>query len=582
MIRELRTIDVTKFDNDCNNPAEGFEFLRMVQLTNHGFSNVAKFYSNNSQNFIYGVTGDSEIVKSLFSEYGDVYNEFGIYDMNALHGVIQHSASTIAFIHNNESVHQDLEAFHGTYGAVPTSAVILDIQVMEIANLVRKELPNIHILNRMEEQEQEQEYTRNLRPQNAHLYDIADDIIKINAATIEAMTEQRALAACRLLDKLESLPPDPLRVFCANGVSGANKEAYLALAVVLTYHGFNCEIPSDEFQRFMGKLNSIYSRQNMLLNDYLQKMAYPPSVAVYYSPSNVGYLCTLEDDSPEQFHDFKIQVTETTLDKDWKFMNSVKTVIYKYSELEERIIDPVTYFHLDSITPVEELMSNGQTERHSLGMKSYRELAQLLTSFEELVFDESFSDVSVSANCTNLLFYSDLYDNDKFHIALVTQLPQTAYAYRCQQLCGDSKPFVRVFSRDKFDRLLDVCIVDASKLLLQMVRATNSRIVREHFMKPRFLRGYLLQMYKTGTNKVDDFFGAPNDTEMAKLQLTPADVGMWSGQTTNGRGAGLSFMLYRFDRFVLHKRRYLSFWGGNHPMDLTSMIFDTEIWGGKL
>jgi hypothetical protein len=43
----------------------------------------------------------------------------------------------------------------------------------------------------------------------------------------------------------------------------------------------------------------------------------------------------------------------------------------------------------------------------------------------------------------------------------------------------------------------------------------------------------------------------------------------------------LQFLLTRFNRIELRNKRFLSFWGGCHPMDLTHLTTDYKIWKGE-
>ena len=62
--------------------------------------------------------------------------------------------------------------------------------------------------------------------------------------------------------------------------------------------------------------------------------------------------------------------------------------------------------------------------------------------------------------------------------------------------------------------------------------------------------------------------------------LSFAEVGMWSKQTTQGRAEALSYLLTRFNRVDLHDQRFLTYWGGCHPMDLINLTVDYKIWRG--
>lgn len=536
-------VSVEEFNELCTG-------ISIPEMNNVVYGNVVKFYTVYTQGRAYRIVGDPNALNLVFEGCEDVYTKFGIFRESSV--LLYPPEVPICFIKSVDDSVGVFEAYKEEYGRAPEYLAVLCDDVSGVVSVLQNELQETVVMNRAVTEQGSRETSR---PNGFKYVDITDII---NEAYITSVDANLNIAKIyELLKTIRGMGASPTTIYCIkDGVPESIRSVYLVLATILMYDGFNFEIKATDRTMFVRSVIQTLAPCNMLLNDYLWKLAHPVSFGAYFF-RNVGYMCVLEKGVYPEYHalDFQLEllVSEVREDSLSLVNQKVDIVMAKYSGLD--IVDAIDLFGLED-TSIDE---NGKYN----ALRNHIRLSNLISEFEESIVSDVKIPDNVTLNFTNILFFKN---DGKLFVGYVPRLPDVAFDYTFVPLCDKYQAFHQRLSREEYDKIIDMNILVERDALKSCV-GKYAYHEMEHFRKPRFLDGMVQQCFPTAKTILTSNCG-----------LSLPEVGIWSAQTTQGRTTALSFLLGQFDRIYLHDARFLTFWGGCHPMDLTRINIDYKVW----
>ena len=539
----IETINITQFKVVCTRDCEH-------KMQTNVYQNIVNFFCTFPQDKVYLVTGELSEVQELFRDTYDIYAKFGIHRDSSIgnNQIISEEKEHILFITSYDSIEDEITDFIEQYGINPNFAAILCDEVGPCMQIVKEQFETCTIMNYREPTENYGE--PECRNSVFEYVDVSYLFEKYYVESYDLQSEVQGLLT--ILQEIKNIPHTHMTVFCADHLPDRKqKEAYVRIASILTFDGINFDISRDWQSRFLRMQTDSVSPEYMVACDYLRKLAKPISLAMY-NGENMMYMCILK---PTYLvnnweADFELALQEIVLDEDLTLRTrDVKNVLCNYSDLE--VLDIIDAFHLDA-----EL---------NLALDGHKQLSRLLTEFEEIINLNYQMRNDTTLNFTNTLMYRR---DGQLYLGFLTRLPEVRYEYDLIPLCGRYRVFKQEFTRVDYDRLIDLNIFAERAILMKKVDKHYYNVEgRLHFEKPRFINGSVLQCFPPSKALLKDTCG-----------LSFSEVGMWSIQTVQGRLQALTYLLERFKRVDLHQARFLTYFGGCHPMDTTEIIVSHKIW----
>lgn len=542
----MTDIDVEKFEEVCSDDSLS------IKMSSEIYQNLVRFFLRYEQGAAYHVSGDAQMIQSIFADAEEVYAKFGIFcadvsvwDEDDIH--------KICIINSIDEIVPVIKQFTITNGFAPEFVAVLEDVGADAVTVINDVAPNCIVFNAVSSSVQSNGGNTRARNNSYKYVDITylfEDKV-FNSAFFDLNVSN----ARKVLDDVRALPKDPLTIFCVEDTLTEDKlNVYLCIASILTFEGFNFELSRISQGLFVNYQRDALSKDYMMLHEYLWKIANPVTFGVMQS-KNSWNVCVLNHenktkytpkDFPLRFYSIQFTRNDGTSALD---VCSLKEVEMMYSSID--FLDPIEIFNLDGTK--EQVYSN------------HFDVCNLITEFEELIQRDYTIPFGMSLNFTNVFFYST---DEGMFMAFLPNLPEVTYSYTFIPLCPSYKAFKNTIGIREYDKLLDINVLTERDALINQLSKYTFDCMR-HFKRPRFINGLLLNGVHASNSIFTDECG-----------LTFTEVGVWSTQSSQVRISAGKILLERFDSIKLHEKRFLTFWGGCHPMDLTKIYVDFEVWRG--
>lgn len=522
-----------------------------VKMSSVLYTNLVRFFLKYEQGNAYHVNGAIADLREVFGGAFDVYERFGIFVGSGNLIWDDTEFNRICIVGSANGVSEAVALFESKLGYDPKFIAILEEVTEDEVNLIQSEYPESMVLNHVEREHTQ--FVNVLRDETKYRYvDITDVFLDTYNSIVFDMNVKNAKKA---LDTVRGMEYDANTIFCvSSALSGTQYSVYTAVASILMFDGMQFELNRIENGVVQQYHHDALSRDYMMLNDYLFKLANPVTFGLL-SGANAFNLCILNHSGNKEYapKDFSLHfysvaadVTENCIQLD---KSSLQEKQASYSSLS--MLDPIDFFKLN--------------DDFDEAMKKHKMLCLAISDFETVVRERFLLPDNISFDFTNIFFYQ----NDKsVYMAYLAAIPDVKYSYTFVPLCKSYHAFRNVIGVREYDNIMDIGILsEAPSMIAGMQKYTFPQMT--HFKKPRFLDGILLRGISVKDTKVGNECG-----------LSFAEVGVWSVQSSQVRKSAGKFLLERFDSSRLHEKRFLSFWGGCHPMDLIRVTIDNEAWRG--
>lgn len=541
---------------DLQDFKELFESRTLPEMQTSVYQCIAQFFTIYKSGENYIIDGDKEELDNYFYGCYDLYAKFGIYSNLAVPNIFP-APQVICYVINESELSDKIANYEAEYGSTPDYVVNMTDDI-ELNRLLKMTLPNCTIMNKSSMiNDYVAEKTVNTH-RNYDIYEYVDLTEKFLNVSKKYISINFCLKEYRnLLNEIRALEHSSRTVFYIDSnIDQRVRFLYVCVASILTFESFNFEIPDDLSMVYISNLQKIQDRNYMILPDYLRKIANPVSIGISLYGVR-AYVCVLNHEPGESVYkqkDFELSMITTEVDDSLALVGGeLERVTARYSDME--ILDIIESYGLDSsVNDFDTVLSN------------HKRLTDILTEFEEEIVQLVSLSNTTTLNFTNTLLYKM---NGKKYLAFVTKIPDLQYDYTFIPICPKYRQFRNKLSVVEYDRIYDINVFAEKDVLLKKFDRYCFGDHR-HFEKPRFLDGMIISTAMVTKEIItpDTGFNFP-------------EVGIWSSQSSNGRIMALQFLLTRFNRIELHNKRFLSFWGGCHPMDLTHLTTDYKIWKGE-
>lgn len=536
-----------------------FDNRTLPEMQTSVYQCIAQFFTVYKQGENYVIDGNREALENYFYGCLDIYAKFGIYPEYAVPGLMA-VPHVICYVGDDTDLDSKIASFETEFGNIPMYIVNMSDNV-EVNKLIKIALPECMIMNKsaMGMEEKDKAVTvKSSNHRNYEIYEYVDITEDIRAVCKNYISINFCIREYKkLLDSIRHKKHNSRTIFCL-GFDADQQMKYLftCVASILTFEGFNFEVPNDMTVVYISNLVKAQDRSYMMLSDYLDKLANPVSLGVGLYGAR-AYICILNHKPGESIYrskNFNLDLVTAELDDSLALVgNELERITVQYSDIE--VLDFVEGY---------KLLNAGQ-ENFSEILENHKRLTSILTEFEEEIMQLVPLSNTVTLNFSNTLLYRL---NGKTYLGFAAKLPDLYYDYTFIPVCPKYRQFKSRLNVIEYDRIYDVNIFTEKDVLLKQFDKYCFADHR-HFKKPRFLDGMIMTTITITKETIEPDAG-----------LSFPEVGIWSSQSSKGRTMALQFLLTRFNRIELHNKRFLSFWGGCHPMDLTHLSTDYKIWKG--
>lgn len=540
----MQEISIEEFNDICNR-------VDIAEMQSDAYDRIVRFYTKYKWGDIFRVVGEKEKVQEVFRGCEDVYTKFNIVaeDINFLsYGV----RNQICLVQDADTIKETIEQFREKKGFAPEYVAILSGNVDEAIAYVTENNPTCFVMNKITHKELVEETSRS---DKYEYIDITQEVTASIAASVSPdfnLNKQR-----ELLEDIRGREHESTTVFCiGSDVSSKVERVYLSLACILTFEGYNFEIPIQLRAVFSKMCVDTLSAAHRPLQDYLDELSHPVSFGFYQG--RVGaFVCVLNRNGVAEYtpKELTFSAFVSKLDKETLQLcnRNVDTFNVIYSSI--KVIDVIEAFELED-------NSSGDSGRIR-AIENHCRLNELLGEFESLLVESVGLSHLTALNLTNVLVFE--FGEETF-IGYVPRLPEVEYDYTFVPLCQEYTSFKRTLTRKEYDRILDINVLVERDSLMQVLGKYTYKEM-QHFKKPRYLDGLMCQGLHVTKGLI---------TEKSGMSFT--EVGIWSIQTEQCRTTALQFLLTQFSRAELRNKRFLTYWGGCHPMDLVAITVNYKIW----
>ena len=539
----MRHISVPDFISICESES-------MLEMQTNVYKNVSQFFTIYNAGETYTIDGDREQLKVYFSGCEDVYAKFGIYPAYAVPSIVA-TPEVICYLTSEDDFDNILAQYEMSHNCKPNYVVLTEM-TSSMIQFIHDKIPEALIMNKIDSVHETKEETKHNKQ-----YEYVD-ITSILEKACESfvLMDYDISAYKRALDEVRSLEHGPKIIFTIDSKSSARaKDLYVCVAAILTFDAYNFEMTDSLQREYLNDLMMANNDTHLTIKDYLYKLAHPLSIAVNIAHGR-AYICALRSNGKKEYQpkDFDLNIIGTELTENKTLLGSeIEQIKVAYSELD--LIDPIDYFVLDT------------SEEHGFAevLENHKKVCRILSEFEDEIIHTIALPNNITLNLTNVILYRL---NGKIYIGMIPKIPEVEYEYTMIPTMNKYHAFVCTLNVTEYDRLLDINVFTERDVIYKLLEGKSFKEHR-HFKKPRFLDGMILYHIYASKKVMKSTVG-----------LSFAEVGMWSKQTTQGRAEALSYLLTRFNRVDLHDQRFLTYWGGCHPMDLINLTVDYKIWRG--
>lgn len=366
--------------------------------------------------------------------------------------------------------------------------------------------------------------------------------------------ERYVTSSLQVIEQIKSAGYKPNQILYAPNLEPADKNVYLHIAAYLQLmSSINFQIDPGDRDVFLGIVRDAIDNRYLFCEDFLNHLKNFPDFSISLV-NNRCYLYVKNYDKVLQAQSLyePIITMHSAPIQDFKLLQDFS---------KTRTVLPLS--KRQGIKHVRDLCDIG-SNNYETAMASLKMLDTFTRQCMRSLIKQKIIANGKKVSVNNMLIYEQ---GGSYYVGYIVnidmKLPFFVYPMR-----EGYQPFEVELSLEQLQKLLNPCLFFDAGRYIDFIKSKDKRLGRCTYNYDSTLRGIILHGYGNSTSKF-----SPN------CELTIAEIGMWSRQTSDSRSDRFDIFASIFNRrALLQTEDFYSYFGLLHPSDSTTLHIHDVYW----